>query len=111
MSASESMATPTLPTSPSGQGVVGVVADLRGQVEGDAQAGLALAQQVAVALVGLLGRAEAGVLAHGPQRPRYMVAARRACRGTRRGSRGGSGICEAVKNAALRSGARSTLLR
>ncbi len=48
-------------------GVVAVVAHLRGQVEGDAEAGLPLREQVAVALVGLVGRAEAGVLPHRPQ--------------------------------------------
>ena len=47
--------------------VVGVVADLRGQIEGDRQAGLALVEQILVARVGLLGEAEAGVLAHRPQ--------------------------------------------
>ena len=50
-----------------GQGMVAVVADLRGQVEGHREAGLALLQQVAVAAVGLLGAGEAGVLAHGPE--------------------------------------------
>ena len=49
------------------QGVVRIQADLGGQVEGHAQAGLPLLQQVAVAAVGFLGRAEAGVLAHGPE--------------------------------------------
>ena len=52
-----------------GHGVVGVVADLGGQVEGDGEAGLALVEEVAVALVGLLGGAEAGILAHGPEAP------------------------------------------
>ena len=46
---------------------VGVVARLRGQVEGDAQARLPLFEQVAVAPVRLLGGGEAGVLAHRPQ--------------------------------------------
>ena len=44
-----------------------VVAALRRQVERDGQTGLALLQQELVALVGFLGRAEAGVLADGPQ--------------------------------------------
>jgi hypothetical protein len=43
-------------------GVVGVVAALGGQVERHRQPGAALLQQVAVAAVGLLGGAEAGVL-------------------------------------------------
>ena len=52
-----------------GHGVIGVVADLRRQVEGDGEAGLALLEEVAVALVRLLCGAEAGVLAHGPEAP------------------------------------------
>ena len=44
-----------------------VEAALRGQVQRDRQAGLALLQQELVALVGFLGGAEAGVLADGPQ--------------------------------------------
>ena len=47
--------------------VVGVVADLGREVEGYGEAGLALLEQVAVAGVRLLGVAEAGVLAHGPE--------------------------------------------
>ena len=50
MSSSESIATPTRPTSPSGARVVGVVAELRRQVEGDREPGLAALEQVAVAL-------------------------------------------------------------
>ena len=50
-----------------GQGIVGVVADLGGQVEGDAQAGLALLEQVAVPAVRLLGIRVSRVLAHGPE--------------------------------------------
>ena len=49
-----------------GHRVVGVVAHLGRQVEGDAEAGLAVLQQVAEAGVGLGGRPEAGVLAHRP---------------------------------------------
>jgi len=49
-----------------GKRVVTVVTGLRGQMEGDAQAGLALIQQVAVAFVGLLGGPKTGVLTHGP---------------------------------------------
>ena len=47
--------------------VVGVVAHQRRHVEGGAQARLAVVEQVAEALVGLLGGAEAGELAHRPQ--------------------------------------------
>ena len=57
-------------------GVVGVVAALGGQVERHRQPGAALLEQVAVALVGLLGGAEARVL---PERPQ-------SCRGSRSGS-------------------------
>ncbi len=48
---------------------VGVVAHLRGQVEGHRQAGLALLQQVPEALVRLGCAREAGVLAHRPEAP------------------------------------------
>src|SRR5438128_2568492 len=47
--------------------VVGVVAHQRGHVEGGREAGLAVLEQVAEALVRLLGRAEAGELAHRPE--------------------------------------------
>ena len=50
-----------------GQGVVGVVPDLGGQIEGDGEARLALLQQVMVPPVGLLGGGVSRVLAHGPQ--------------------------------------------
>ena len=53
MSSSESIATPTLPTSPSARGMVGVVAHLRRQVEGDGQPGLAAVEQIAEPRVGL----------------------------------------------------------
>ena len=66
MSSIESIATPTLPTSPCAIGVVGVVAHLGRQVEGDRQAAGAGRDQLVVALVGLRGGAEAGVLAHRP---------------------------------------------
>ena len=66
MSRSVSMATPTLPTSPSARWMIGVIADLGGQVEGDAEAGLSLLQEIAIAAVGLLRRGEPGVLTHGP---------------------------------------------
>jgi len=49
------------------QRVVGIIADLRGQVEGDAQACLSLFEEIAVTPVGLFGGGEAGVLAHGPE--------------------------------------------
>ncbi len=48
-------------------GVVGVVPALRRQVERDREPGAALREEVAVALVRLLGRAEARVLADRPR--------------------------------------------
>ena len=50
-----------------GQGMVGVVAHLGREVEGDAQAADSLAQEVVVAPVGLGRGAKTGVLAHGPE--------------------------------------------
>ena len=67
MSSIESMATPTRPTSPRAERMIGVVADLRRQIERDAQAHDALVEQVAVAAVRLGGRAETGVLPHRPR--------------------------------------------
>ena len=70
-----------------GQGVVGVEADLGGQVEGHRKAGLAGLQQEVITLVGLIGGAKAGVLAHRPvaapiggglHRPGVRVLAREA---------------------------------
>ena len=58
-------------------GRVGVVAHLGRQVEGDRQAGLALLEQVAEALVGLLGGREARVLAHRPEAGRGTSSAGR----------------------------------
>ena len=46
-------------------GMVGVVAHQRGQIEGDGESAAAMLQQIFVALVGLLGRGEAGELPHG----------------------------------------------
>ena len=50
-----------------GQRMVRVVAHLRRQIEGDAQAADALREQIPVARVGFRRRAEAGVLPHRPQ--------------------------------------------
>src|SRR6266851_1806228 len=50
-----------------GEGVVGVHADLRWEIEGDGEAGLAPTQKIAVALVGFDSGTEAGVLTHGPE--------------------------------------------
>ena len=67
MSASESIATPVRPTSPSASGSSGVVAELRREVERDREPGLPALEQVAEARVRLLGGAVARVL---PDRPR-----------------------------------------
>ena len=47
--------------------MVGVHADLCWQIERYGEAGLAFAEEIAVALVRLDGGAESGVLAHGPE--------------------------------------------
>ena len=47
--------------------IVGVEAELGRQIEGHPQPGRAMLEQIAVALVGLLGARVAGVLAHRPQ--------------------------------------------
>ncbi len=52
-----------------GQLVVGVVADLGGEVKGHGQARLPGLQEEMVALVGFLGGAEPGILTHGPEAP------------------------------------------
>jgi hypothetical protein len=67
MSSSVSIATPVRPDLAEAARVVGVQAELRGQVEGHRQARRAVLEQVLVALVGLLRRRVAGVLAHRPQ--------------------------------------------
>ena len=67
MSASESIATPTLPTSPSARGMVRVIAHLGRQVEGARKTGLAGIQEELEPLVGGFGRTESGVLAHRPE--------------------------------------------
>ena len=68
-------------------GVVGVVAHLGGQVEGAREARLPGVEEELEALVGRLGRAEAGVLAHRPQlRAVHPRRGRPGCRGTTPGS-------------------------
>src|SRR5215470_6466135 len=47
--------------------MIRVEADLRGEIERDGEAGLALAEEIAIALVGFDSGAKAGVLAHGPE--------------------------------------------
>ena len=56
-----------------GARVVGVVAELRRQVERDREPGLAALEQVAEARVRLLGRGEARVLADRPRPPAVHV--------------------------------------
>lgn len=58
---------PHPPHLPHAHGVVGVQAELGGEVKGHGQPRLALGEEVAVAGVGLLGGGEARVLAHGPE--------------------------------------------
>ena len=64
---------PHPPDLAAGHRIVGVVADLGGEVEGHRQTGRPLLEQVAVAAVGLRGAGVAGVLAHGPQAPAVHV--------------------------------------
>src|SRR5216684_3063648 len=59
--------------------MIGVVAHQGWQIEGGRQSGLPLREQIAEALIGVLRRAKAGELTHGPQPPavhRRMNAAR-----------------------------------
>jgi hypothetical protein len=58
---------------PIGHGAVGIVSHLGRQIEGHREPGLPLLEEIAVALVGFLGGAETCILAHGPERPRYIV--------------------------------------
>ena len=67
MSSSESIATPTRPTSPAASAMVRVVAHLCWQVERDAQSGHPLLEQVPIPPIRLGGGAKAGVLPHRPQ--------------------------------------------
>ena len=78
MSASESIATPVRPTSPTRARVVRVVAELRRQVERDREPRLPAREQVPVALVRLLGRGEAGVLTDRPRAAAVHVRVRTA---------------------------------
>jgi hypothetical protein len=74
MSASESMATPTLPTSPSARGGRSrSPSGSGGRRRTDRPVWPGIEEELE-ALVGRLGGAEAGVLAHGPELPRYMPA-------------------------------------
>ena len=47
--------------------MVAIEADLGGEIEGHGEAGLALLEKVAEAVIGFRGGAEAGVLPHGPE--------------------------------------------
>ena len=53
--------------------MVGIVSHDRGHIEGHAQPGLALLQQVAIAPVGVGGIAETGKLAHRPEAPAVHI--------------------------------------
>ena len=63
----ESMATPTLPTSPPASGMIGIETDLRGQIKCDRQSGSPVSEQIFVAFIGFFGISHARILAHGPQ--------------------------------------------
>ena len=65
--------------------IIGVVADLRRQVEGDGESGLALLEQEAIPLVGFRGRAEPRVLAHRPEPAAVHVLVDAAREGERTG--------------------------
>ena len=67
MSAIESIATPVRPTSPDRARIVGVVAELRRQVERDREPGLTVLEEIAETPVRLLCGCEPRVL---PDRPR-----------------------------------------
>ena len=74
MSSIESIATPTRPTSPGGERMVRVVAHLRRQIEGDAQAADALREQIAVARDSIPRRvANPAYCRIVHSRPRYIV--------------------------------------
>src|SRR5207302_8355174 len=63
--------------------IVGVVTELRRQVEGDREPGLATVEQIAKTLVRLLRRREAGVLADRPRPPAVHVLVRPPRKGER----------------------------
>ena len=67
MSSSESMATPTFPTSPAASVIVGVQTDLGGQIKSYRESGSTLGEEIFVASVGFFGGCVTGILAHGPQ--------------------------------------------
>src|SRR5208283_3642761 len=50
-----------------GEGGIGIVAHERGEIESGGEDGLAVGEEIAEALVGVLGGAETGELAHGPK--------------------------------------------
>ena len=95
--------------------VIGVVAHQRRHVEGGREPGLAVLEQVAEALVRLLGRAEAGELAHRPEAAavhRRVDAARerilaRDSRGRARTRSPRSRACRAARSRSPRSSRRA----
>ena len=60
------MATPAMPTSPDDARMIGIVAAMGREIEGDREALLAGREVAAIEGVRILGRGEAGILAHGP---------------------------------------------
>ena len=51
------------------QGMIGIISDLGGQIEGDRKPGLPLFQKEFIPPVGLFRRGKPGILAHGPDPP------------------------------------------
>ena len=87
--------------------VVGIAAHQRRQIEGDAQAGAAGAQQRLVALVGLLRRAEAGELPHRPELAAVAGGVDAARVGERSGLRDIAGVRRCPRGRRSYTGGRS----
>src|SRR5579883_2119930 len=66
ISSKELMATPTRPTAP-GKGMVRIEANLGGQIESNGETRSALLEKIPIPPIGFHCRAEACILAHGPQ--------------------------------------------
>ncbi len=91
MSSTESIATPALPTSPATRGMVGVVAAVGREVEGDGDPLSAAGEGPLVEGVRFLGGGEAGVLADRPGPDRVHRRLRPAHEGLKAGQRVGVG--------------------
>ena len=111
MSSRLSIATPTLPDLAERVRVVGVVADLRRQVEGDREPGRALLEQVAVAPVRLGGGAEARVLPHRPEPPAVAGGVQPAREGVLAGLADRRGVAERTPGRTPARATRSEAVR